>query len=168
MNLMFKMHWSLKQAIHEDLQRPHTFAFERVGFVECRAADIEGGILVLATSYHPVSDEHYVRDDSVGARISGAAFRSAMQSSLSNRTGVFHIHMHEHRGPPIPSSTDRKESRKFVPDFFNVTPSMPHGTLILSKDSATGDCWTSKTSEPTRFNQIIFSGAPLQLIDVQA
>jgi hypothetical protein len=167
MRLMFKMHWSLRRAMTEDLQRPHEFAYERVGFVGCRAAAITGGILILAASYKGVADENYLRDKTVGARINGSALREALQTSLTERAAMFHVHLHEHNGQPAPSFTDTKESRKFIPDFFNVTPALPHGTLILSEDSATGHCWVSKTAKPAAFDQIIFSGAPLQLINVQ-
>jgi hypothetical protein len=168
MKLMFKMHWSLRRTIFEDLQRPHAFAYERVGFVECRAAAIKSGLMVLAAGYHGVADENYVRDNTVGARINGSALRAALQVSLTNGTGIFHIHLHEHSGRPSPSPTDRMESLKFVPDFFNVTPGLPHGTIIFSEDSAVGHCWLDKTAKPAAFNQIVFSGAPLQLIDVQS
>jgi len=167
MKLMFKMQWSLRRAMLEDLQRPHEFAFERVGFLACHAAALKDGLLILATSYQAVADENYIKDKTVGARINGAALRAALQTSLDHNAGMFHVHMHEHKGQPIPSPTDRIESRKFIPDFFNVTPALPHGTVILSEDSAVGHCWLSQTSLPTIFNQIIISGAPLQLIDVR-
>lgn len=168
MKLMFKMHWSLRRSVIEDLKRPHAFAFERVGFVECRAAAIKNGVMVLAAHYHNVADENYIRDNTVGARINGSALRAALQASLTNKTGIFHIHLHEHLGQPTPSLTDRRESLKFVPDFFNVTSGLPHGTLIFSEDSAVGHCWLGKTAKPAAFDKIIFSGAPLQLVNVQS
>ena len=167
MKLMFKMHWALRRAILEDLQRPHEFAFERVGFIACHAAEIKGGMLILAASYQGVADENYLRDKSVGAKINGAALRAALQTSLDHEAGMFHVHLHEHMGQPIPSATDRRESRKFIPDFFNVTPNLPHGPVILSEGNAVGHCWLGSASEPAIFNQIIFCGAPLQLIDVR-
>jgi len=166
MKLLLKMHWSLRRAILEDLKRPHEFAFERVGFISCRSATIKDGVMVLAASYQGVADKNYLEDKEVGARINGAALREALQTSLDQTAGMFHVHLHEHKGQPIPSRTDRNESRKFIPDFFNVTPNLPHGTIILSEDSAVGHCWLGKASQPQSFNQIIFSGAPLRLIDV--
>jgi hypothetical protein len=168
MKLMLKMRESLRRVILEDLRRPHEFAFERVGFIACHAATIKEGLLILAASYQGVADKDYVQDPNVGARINGTALRAALQTSLDQNAGMFHVHSHEHKGQPIPSSTDRRESRKFVPDFFNVTPNLPHGTLILSEDSATGYCWLGSASPPEIFNQIIFCGTPLQLIDIRA
>jgi hypothetical protein len=166
MNLLFKMNWSLRRAAIEDLKRPHTFAFERIGFFHCRAASSRAGLIVLAEAYSPVADDHYVKDTTVGARIGSAAIREALQASLTNGFGIFHAHMHEHMGRPRPSRTDIVESCKLMPDFFNVTPSMPHGTLILSEDSAIGLCWNGQSPSPSPFDRIEFVGAPLRIIEM--
>ena len=165
MRAIFKIHQTLAQRIRDDLSRGHDFAHERVGFITCRAAQIQDGIMVLAELYHPVADENYLEDESVGALINGSAIRAAMQISLSCGAGMFHVHMHEHFGVPRPSHVDLEDSKKFVPDFFNVTPHMPHGTVILSKDRAFGMCWIGKEKEPTYFSMIIMSGAPIRLVD---
>jgi hypothetical protein len=159
------MHWSLHRAIVEDLSQRHAFALERVGFIQTKAANLSDGIIVLASAYIPVADENYVRDDFVGARINSAAIRAAMQVSLTNDAGIFHVHMHEHPGRPLPSKTDWDSDSKLMPDFFNVNAGQPHGTLILSHDHAFGLCWTSKSSEPRKFDQIIISGAPTRIYE---
>lgn len=123
--------------------------------------------MVLAESYDPVADDNYVKDVEVGGRINGAAIRAALQVSLTKRAGLFYVHMHEHKGSPRPSRTDIVESQKLVPDFFNATPSMPHGILILSEDSAFGLCWVGK-SNVRPFDRIEFVGSPLTLIDFRA
>jgi hypothetical protein len=168
MTMLFKMNWSLRRAAMEDLRRPHSFAYERVGFIGCRAATINNGIMIIAESYDRVADENYIRDRRVGARINGDAIRMALQLSLTQGVGLFHVHVHEHKGTPRPSSTDLHESKKFVPDFFNVTPTMPHGTLILSEDSAFGLCWVGKRLEPKIIDRIEFVGSPLNMMDVLA
>ena len=168
MNLLFKMNWSLRRAAIEDLRRPHSFAYERVGFLGCRAATTSNGIMIIAESYNRVADENYLQDPFVGARINGDAIRTALQLSLAKGVGLFHVHVHEHKGVPRPSPTDLHESKKFVPDFFNVTPSMPHGTLILSEDSAFGLCWAGKHLEPKIIDRIEFVGSPLNMVDVLA
>jgi hypothetical protein len=167
MKVIFKMHSSLRSAIHKDLERPHEFAYERAGFIECGAAQIENGIMVLAQSYQSIADDDYLRDNRVGARINGHAIRAAMQLSLDKRAGIFHVHLHEHVGVPRPSNTDIQESKKLVPDFFNVTPSMPHGTMIFSKDRAFGLCWLGKECAPIHFDMIVISGAPVRLVDIR-
>jgi hypothetical protein len=168
MNLFFRIDGSLRRAAIESLSQRHEFAFERVGFFYCRAASVASGIMVLAEAYEPVSDRNYVEDATVGARINAEALRSALQVSLTKGVGIFHVHMHEHYGTPMPSRTDLFESKKFVPDFFNVTPSSPHGTLILSKDSAYGLCWLAKNESPQPFRRIEFVGSPFRILDVRA
>jgi hypothetical protein len=168
MNLLFRMNWSLRRAALEDLSRPHEFAFERVGFFGCRAAATSSGVMIIAECYNPVADDNYLRDPAVGARINGAAIRGALQLSLSKGVGLFHAHMHEHAGIPRPSPTDFEESKKFVPDFFNAAPEMPHGTLIFSTDSDFALCWLAKTAQPRPISRIEFSGSPFRIVDVLA
>ena len=124
--------------------------------------------MMIAADYATVSDNHYVEDETVGARINGAAIRAALQSALTKNVGLFHVHVHGHSGVPKPSRTDLIESRKFVPDFFNAAPLMPHGTLILSNDSAFGNCWLSKDADPQTIDRIEFVGSPFKIVDVLA
>lgn len=167
MRAILKMHSSLAQAIRDDLERPHQFAFERAGFIECRAAEIQNGIMVLAQSYHPIADNDYVPDEKVGARINGSAIRSAMQTSLNSGAGIFHVHMHEHAGIPRPSRIDLVEGGKLIPDFFSVTPTAPHGMIILSTDEAFGLCWLGRAKTLLPFSVIMISGAPIHLVDIR-
>lgn len=156
---------SLLAEVRSDLKRPHAFAHERVGFLFCRAAPIVDGIIVLVENYMSVDDDCYIPQDKIGALIDAAAFRAAMQCSLSERLGIFHVHSHGGRFLPHPSPVDMREARKFVPDFFNVTPSMPHGTVILSRNAAYGLCWDSKSAEPKAFDSINVVGMPMQLLE---
>ena len=109
------------------------FAAERVGFLVCRAGRLtDGGLVILATGYDPVSDEDYVDDPSVGAMMGPAAIRKALERAYNGGAedlSLFHVHMHGHRGRTGFSEVDDRESRKFVPDFFNVAPAMPHGDM---------------------------------------
>lgn len=58
------------------------------------------------------------------------------------------------------------EARNFMPDFFNVSPTMPHGIIIASEDSLMGNCWKGKRIEPESFRRIEIVGIPLRLIDM--
>jgi len=162
----FRLSSSLLNSARYDLRRPHAIAFERMGFFFCRAAALSSGMLVLAEDYEPVADENYIADSSVGARMNGAAIRHAMQRALATRCGLFHVHLHDWRGVPAASSTDRREAKRFVPDFFNVSPEMPHGTIILSDDSLAGWFWADKMAQPVQFQQIEIVGTPLRLLDM--
>jgi len=158
---------SLLEQVRQNLSLPHPVAYERMGFVHCRAARLRDGILVLAETYEPVADENYVADTEVGGRMNGAAIRIAMQRSLTTGTGIFHVHMHDWTGIPVPSATDRREARKFVPDFFNVQPKMPHGFLIVSQDALAGWLWGGKSTEPAAFDRVEIGGRPIRILDVR-
>jgi hypothetical protein len=149
-------------AVIEDLSRPHPFAGERVGFLACRFMEsVAKGLLVLGHGYHAVADEDYIDDQNYGALVSGKAFQMAMQVAYTQQVGIFHIHLHSHRGTPKPSPTDLRETKKFIPDFFHVQPHAPHGAIILSLDSLSARVWSPTTKQPIRFAAIEMVGAPL-------
>jgi hypothetical protein len=118
-------------------------------------------LLSMVHAYHPVSDEDYIDDPRYGALINGNAFRKAMQLAYQNNVGLLHAHLHPHRGLPAPSATDLRETHKFVPDFFNVRPELPHGTLILSYDHASGRMWSPSDRKPYDVSRITVVGAPI-------
>jgi hypothetical protein len=158
MTIHFKMLETLRQAIICDLRRPHAHAGERVGFVTGRFGNSYRDVIVLAHSFHPVSDEHYEVDHQVGARFTSAAIRAALQIAYSDDVGIFHVHLHEHRGIPGPSSIDWSEWNKFVPNFWHVRPNLPHGTLILSEDRMSGWCWYPKRRQPIPIHRFTLVG----------
>jgi hypothetical protein len=166
MTIHFRMMRTLREAILRNLLRPHEHAAERVGFVSCRFGTSDSGLLILAHSFHPVQDEFYEEDPSVGARMNSAAIRSALQVALSQEVGMFHIHLHDHRGLPGPSSIDWSEWKKFVPNFWHIRPNLPHGALILSRDRLSGWCWYPGQSEPVRVARFTFIGKGLQSWEV--
>jgi hypothetical protein len=165
--IIFRARTDLLDAVRKDLHRPHAFAAERVGFLICRAGRLDGaGLVLLAVGYDAVADEHYLEDPSVGAMMGPAAIRAAMQRAYNGGAedlGIFHVHMHGHLGRTGFSEVDDRESRKFVPDFFNVAPEMPHGAVVLSLDQAVGLCWPSPGAAPAPINRFASVGAPLKM-----
>lgn len=165
MSTLFRAQARLLQETRTDLQRPHEFAAERVGFLLCRAGRLDRDDLVLlATAYHPVDDADYVDDPRVGAMMGPAAIRKSMElayNSGSQDLGLFHVHMHEHRGLPGFSRIDITEYLKFVPDYFNAVPFMPHGALVLSHDRAIGICWRQRGANPAPIGRFVVIGAPI-------
>jgi|SRR5579872_2356570 len=158
--------------VRQDLARPHTFAAERVGFISIRAANTQNTLVLLAEGYHPVADEDYLDDPAVGAMMGQEAIRKALNIALMQPVGMIHVHMHEHRGRPNFSTTDRREQLKFVPDFFKVRPQMPHGAIVLSHDMANGRLWLTPATNVgiTEFNTIgprmtIDTGRPAGRVD---
>jgi hypothetical protein len=160
--ILFKVTSVLLEQVRDDLLRPHSFAAERVGFVLCKIGKLNPtGVVILAHSYHVVADQDYLDDETVGAMMGAEAIRKAMQLSLSHKVGMFHVHMHDHLGWPAPSSTDRRETARFVPDFWNVTPEMPHGALILSRNSLSGRCWYPNFPHPIEISELSIVGPRL-------
>ncbi|NUT16882.1 MAG: hypothetical protein HOQ33_20580, partial [Cupriavidus sp.] len=132
---------ALLKRMHADLSRPHAFAAERVGFVTCTAKHTELGWRLTAASYESVPDQGYIDDPSVGAAVSGNVFRTYLQRAHGEPISVIHVHRHDHCGKPAFSAVDRHESERFVPDFLNVRPELPHGVLVLSYDNAQALIW---------------------------
>lgn len=164
MKVHFRITAQLLQRIRTDLGRRHPHAHERVGFVVARPSGLAGGGLTLmAHDYLPVDDHHYADRPEVGAFVLAAGFRVPLQHAYRHKCSIFHVHMHEHRGPPWFGLYDMAESARFVPDFFNVAPAVPHGALILSHDQAAGLCWPGKGLERRRIAEVVEVGAPLQV-----
>jgi hypothetical protein len=163
MMVAFKITENLFNRVCEDLHRPHAFAAERVGFLSCRVGAIRpAGWVVLAHDFYPVADADYLRDRSVGAMMGPAAIRKALQVALSNEVGMFHVHIHGHRGRPRFSGVDLRETAKFVPDFWHVRPHLVHGAIVLSLDSAAGLCWHPQAPKPVVFSKFSVVGAPMR------
>lgn len=139
--IVFRATQQFMDGVRHDLERKHTFAFERVGFISTRAIQGAEGLVILADGYHPVADDDYVPDHSVGALLGSEALRKALELALLQGAGVFHIHMHG----PAPrlwfSGIDLREQVKFIPDFLTVCPQMPHGAIVLDAKRAAGRIW---------------------------
>jgi len=164
-SIVFRARSDLLARVRADLHRPHPFAAERVGFVVCRAGRLaRGGLVIVAADYEPVADEDYLDNPKVGATMGPAAIRKALQRAYNGGAAdlaMFHVHMHAHRGMPGFSAVDHRESRRFVPDFFNIAPHVPHGALVLSRDRAFGLCWTGPDAAPVEIDRFASVGAPL-------
>lgn len=156
MSITFQISEKILSTIHQDLSRPHPFAFERVGFLTCSSQiDEEQNLVIISKAYHPIKDEHYIDDPNYGALIGADAIRMALQLSYSQNASIIHIHKHEHMGRPKFSRTDNQESNKFIPSFINIKPLIPHATIVLSHDSMAGRCWVPNTEHPVPINKFI-------------
>jgi hypothetical protein len=162
MRVRFKIASALLAQTRSDLQRPHAFAHERVGFISAGLASMGHDLLVLARAYRAVPDEDYLNDPSVGAMMSREAIRQALEWALQNGHAMFHVHTHGGRGVPGFSGVDLREYRKFVPDFFKVTPQCAHGALVLSNDAARGQIWFGRRHEPVGIDEFVEIGPALK------
>lgn len=171
MRTVFKIPQRLRFDILRDLLRPHPFAYERVGFISCRAAmSTEDTLLILATAYESIPDEEYLDDLSAGAVIGPDAMRRALRLGLNGGRGdasVFHVHHHFGRGIPSFSRIDSRETVNFIPDFFHTAPTMPHGALILSDARACGRVWLAEDARPQAISEIISVGVPTELLHLR-
>ena len=122
--------------VHLDLNRPHDFAAERVGFLVCESVTVNGTWCITAERYLPVPDDEYEDNPDVGACISSGAFRRLRATAHMNPVSIFHVHRHDHHGKPGFSTVDIRENNRFIPDFVNVRPELPHGAIVFSFDSA--------------------------------
>lgn len=151
------------EEIHLDLSRPHLFAAERVGFLTCGLARVASDSLVLlGNCWHRVADEDYLDDPRVGACIGPAAFRKILQYAYHEAVSVLHVHRHDHYGTPSFSSIDTRSAREYVPGFFNVRRSHPHGALVLSLDNGAGEIWLPSQLDPRPIDRVDIIGVPLR------
>lgn len=159
MKVIFRILARDLEDIRRDLDRPHAFAAERVGFICCRFGRLPGGgVVALAADYLSVVDEDYVDALGYGALMGERAIRTAMQYAYRNEVGMFHVHSHGGRGRPQFSLTDQREMPKFVPDFFNVRGDLPHGAVVLSNDSMHGYYWRPGRREKATISAFVVAG----------
>lgn len=152
-----------------DLRRPHPFAAERIGFLSVATGRGEGGeLLVIGLEYRAVDEEDYVEDPTVGVKIGVHAIRAAVDRVRLSRCGLFHVHLHEHRGMPCFSATDRREQPRLVESFRRVGAGYPHGMLVLSEDSAAAWVWLPGEAGPVGPRSITIVGYPMTLITPNA
>jgi len=161
MKINFKITTDLLVLIRADLRRHHPFAHERVGFILAGLAKSAEGVLVLAHTYHPVADQDYLPDTSVGAMMGPEAIRKAMELALIKRVAIFHVHSHGGIGIPNFSGVDIRENAKFVPDFLKVAPQNVHGAVVLSDNAAAGQFWVARDRHSQPISKFIEVGRPI-------
>jgi hypothetical protein len=139
MQIVVKIPREIFEEAIRDLRRPHPFAFERVGFFSTRCSRTHSTILVHCVAYQTVADDHYIKDDGVGARIGSEAITGAMGRSFVDSVGQIHVHSHGSVSLPTPSSEDFRELPQVARSLRNVNPREAHGWMVLG----TEDAWTS-------------------------
>jgi hypothetical protein len=159
---VFRIEQGLLEKIRLDLARPHAFAHERVGFIACKVGPIEGGFLLLAQRYLPVADDDYEDGHDVGAMMGPGAIRKALQVAYNDHVSMVHVHCHDHRGRPGFSRVDLSESARFVPNFWNVQPKLPHGMAVLSRDAMAGMAWDPVSKQSYPMDEMAVIGRPLR------
>lgn len=165
MKIIVKLTGTLHNEILRDLSRSHPFADERVGFVAGRlGTGASGNRLLLLTHYYPIADSEYLKDQSVGARIGSEAITKAMHTVYYGRTaheGIFHIHLHGHRGETSMSGVDSREIPPLIPGFQSVGREAAHGIIILSLDHGSAWVWLPGNEASLQAASMAVIGAPI-------
>lgn len=161
----------LYDEVRTDLERPHPFAAERLGFLFGKLGNRgTSNPLVLLHRYGGLRDDQYVDDPRSGGRMDSSGIREAMQEVLDHRKeqeGAFHVHLHEHHGPTGLSLMDRREIPELVRSLRAVGRSAPHGFLVLSLDHGLGWVWLPQADEPLEASRITVVGAPISVFERQ-
>lgn len=157
---MIKLPRSLHNQIMTDLQRRHSFAGERIGFLLCRSLSAGGKKIFYGFDYRPVHDGDYIMDETVGARIGGNAIRMAMGLAIEHNCSVFHVHTHGTLSAPCPSGTDLLECPGIARSIHNAFPKVPHGWLILGREGVFAEVHAANSSL-SRFGGICLVGLPM-------
>lgn len=155
----------LLSQINADLERPHKFASERVGFVGSRHKMLKTGTLIIfVTEYFPVPDEQYINDLEVGARINSKAIREGLQRILDNRFGSFHVHYHSFsRNIPEFSFADMEDNPEIIKSFGFADKSQVHGMIVLGKNGINALVKLPGETELRQASKISGIGYPLKI-----
>lgn len=138
MNPIAKIPRALLLAALADLERPHPFAGERLGFFSFRQSLEAAEPLLLCFEYHSIPDDHYVEDYSVGGRIGGAAIQAAMGRAYNTGAGQLWVHTHGRNGMPWVSPTDRESGPKVMQSCANAQPKVLHSWAVISEQGICG------------------------------
>jgi hypothetical protein len=165
MKIQIRLTRATYDKVRKDLERPHHFAGERVGFLKAKMGNRDGDpLLVLLTEYEAVPDDQYVFDPKAGARINSTAIRNAMQGILDSGLGAFHVHMHPHSGRPSLSPLDHRELPKLISSFRAVGPNTAHGIFLMSYDHCVGFVWIPGVQQATQSSKVSIVGFPMELL----
>ena len=86
MKIEIKILRPLLESVRMDLERPHPFAFERVGFLIAAPATARKGVLLNVCGYQPVADEDYENNESVYEKGSRSRVSSTTRPVACART----------------------------------------------------------------------------------
>jgi hypothetical protein len=155
MKVTLRIRRDLHSALLADLERPHATAAERVGWIFAKQASADAGrLLLFPVAYEAVADDDYVADDCVGARFNASTIRAALQRSRAMGWSCLQTHLHDHSGETSFSWTDIRTIDDLAASFRRVNP-VPHGGVVLTRDSATVRVWLPEEAAPTTAHAVI-------------
>lgn len=139
MNPHLKITRQLLELALQDLERPHPFAYERVGFFSCRQISDESNPILLCYDYHSIEDNDYIEDDEVGARINGKVIRDAMGRAISQDSAQLWVHTHGRKRSTTPSPVDRIGGADVLRSLVNAKSNRHHGWIVISESAVSGE-----------------------------
>lgn len=139
----------LFEEIVQDLNRPHSFAFERVGYV---LGNFKDGILVL-DEWMKFEDFFYEENIEVGARIGREGMTYLMKKVFSSKKHFFHTHVHDFQNIPTYSGVDLRSLLEVTPAIFDFSGLGPHGALLIGREASRLIWWNEKNCN--KKNEII-------------
>ncbi len=81
------------------------------------------------------------------------------------REGIFHIHLHGHRGPTGMSGTDRREIPRMISGFQSVGREAAHGIIILSLSHGSTWVWLPGLEASTHAACMAVIGSPINVFE---
>jgi hypothetical protein len=136
--------------MHEDLARPHRFAFERVGFLFGKMAVAGDLTILLPYDFSPVADEHYIKDHHVGALIGRDAMFDAHQRARASGLCCLHVHSHGGSGRTWFSAVDLATLNDIGPSLQRMAKHAAHGGLVLTDATAEALLWLPAETDSVR------------------
>lgn len=165
MSLSLKLTRELYNNIIKDLDRPHSFAYERVGFVFGRIGNKgQSDELIILNRYLSVDDNNYEKNKRVGASINSRAIRDVMQKALNDSVCVFHVHLHYGTGRPGLSRTDKEGITPLIPSFQAVCPLQKHGILLFNEDSISAWVLSQNKKSFLKVDKVSIIGYPINIL----
>ena len=128
--------------IIQDLIRPHSFAFERLGYI---LGEIKDGVLVL-NEWMKFEDFFYEDNKEVGARIGANGMTFLMRKVFSTKKHFFHTHLHDFQDVPYFSGVDMRSLLEVTPSLFDFSGIGPHGAFLIGRKSSKLIWWDEKNS----------------------
>lgn len=150
MRAVLRIRRDLFARVLADLGRPHTFAFERVGFVFGKIARAGALTIVLPYEYVPVPDEHYIKSRRVGALIGPDAMFDAHNRTRTSGLCCLHVHAHEGGGRTWFSPVDLETLNDIGPSLQRMAKKAAHGGLVLTNDAAEALLWLPGEAESVK------------------
>lgn len=155
----------LEKQVRDDLERPHEFASERVGFISASHIKLSSGkYIIFLKEYFLVPDEFYINDPLVGARINSSAIHDALQRIIDTKKGSFHVHLHSfQKQNPEFSKTDLKDNPEIVKAFSFAGRDQIHGMIIFGAKGFNALVKVPGDTELIQVSKITSIGYPMKI-----